>query len=69
MDRTTILVSLAIAFCAFALTWATARHFTGLAEEYGAALAIAVGVGVVVGLAYAVLEGRLFGVRRRRKHS
>ena len=67
MSRTSILASLAIGCCAFALSWATVRHFTSLAQEYGSALAIAVGVGVVVALGCAVLESRWFDVRRRRK--
>ena len=67
MDRSSILVALAIGFSAFALTWATVRHFTGLEQEYGSALAIAVGVGLVVAIAYAVLEWRMFAGRRRRK--
>ena len=67
MDRTSILVALAIGFSAFALTWATVRHFTGLAEEYGAALGIATGVGLVVTIGWVLLESRLFDVWRRRK--
>ena len=68
MDRASLLVALAIGFSAFALTWATVRHFTGLEQEHGSALAIAIGVGLVVTIGYAVLESRLFDVRRRRKH-
>jgi len=68
MERSSALVALAIGFSAFALTWATVRHFTGLAQEYGSALAIAVAVGLVVAIGYAVLESRLFDVWRRRKH-
>lgn len=67
MDKSSILVSLAIGFAAFALTWATVRHFTGLAQEYGSALAIAVAVGLVVALGYVVLESSLFDAWRRRR--
>ena len=67
MERTTLLVALAIGFSAFALTWATVRHFTGLAEEYGWALGIAVAVGLVVMIGYALLESRLFDVWRRQR--
>ena len=68
MERTSLLVALAIGIAAFGLTWATVRHFTGLAEEHGSALAIAIGVGLVVAIGYAVLESRLFGVRRQHRH-
>ena len=67
MERTTILVGLAIGVCAFALTWATVRHFTGLAQEQSLALAIAVVVGVFVGVGYAVVESRLFELWLRRR--
>lgn len=67
MDRGSLLVGLAIGLAAFGVTWATVRHFTGLAQEHGSALAIAIGVGLVVALGYAVLDSRLFDLRRRRK--
>jgi divalent metal cation (Fe/Co/Zn/Cd) transporter len=69
MERTTVLVGLAIGVCAFALAWATVRHFTGLAEEQGWALAIAIAVGAIVGVGYAILESRLFdfGLRGHRR--
>jgi hypothetical protein len=68
MDKSSILVGLAIGVCAFALSWATARHFTGLAEEHRLALAIAISIGVFVGVGYAALESRLFDTWRRRHH-
>ena len=45
MRLSTILFGLGIGVCTFAVTWATARHFTGLAQEYGLALAIGIAVG------------------------
>ena len=66
MELRSILVGLAIGVCAFALSWATARHFTGLAAEHGLALTIAISIGVIVGLGYAVLESSLFDLWRRR---
>lgn len=68
MEVRSILVGLAIGVCTFALTWATARHFTGLAQEHGLALAIAIAVGLTVGVGYAVVESRLFDMRLRRRH-
>jgi len=62
------LVGLSIGVCTFALTWATVRHFTGLAQEHGLALAIAIAVGLTVGVGYAALESRLFDMWRRRHH-
>lgn len=68
MDRASLLVALAIGLAAFGVAWATVRHFTGLSEEHGSALAIAIAVGAAVALGYAVLESRLFDLRRRRRH-
>lgn len=68
MEVRSILAGLAIGVCAFALTWATVRHFTGLAQEQGLALAIAVAVGVIVGVGYTVVESRLFDLWLRRRH-
>ena len=45
MEARSILVGLAIGVCAFALAWATVRHFTGLAAEHSLALAIAIAIG------------------------
>lgn len=60
MSFSSILVGLALGVCTFALAWATVRHYTGLAEEHGLALAIAVAVGLFVGIGYIVVESRLF---------
>lgn len=68
MEMRSILVGLAIGVCTFALTWATVRHFTGLTHEYDLALAIAIAVGLTVGVAYAVVESRLFDLWLRRRH-
>lgn len=68
MEMRSILVGLAIGVCTFALTWATVRHFTGLAQEYGLALAIAIAVGLAVGAGYTLLESRLFDMWLRRRH-
>ena len=68
MDKSSILVGLAICVCAFALSWATVRHFTGLAQEYGLALAIAISIGVFVGVGYALIESNLFAMWLRRRH-
>lgn len=68
MDKSSILVGLAIGVCSFALSWATVRHFTGLAQEDGLALAIAVSIGVFVGVGYALVESRLFDMWLRRRH-
>jgi divalent metal cation (Fe/Co/Zn/Cd) transporter len=69
MDKSSVLVGLAIGVCAFALSWATVRHFTGLAQENGLALAIAISIGVLVGVGYAVVESSLFDMwlRGRRR--
>ncbi|MGB5159632.1 MAG: hypothetical protein WBP10_15850 [Thermoanaerobaculia bacterium] len=69
MEIRSSLVGLSIGVCTFALTWATVRHFTGLAQEHGLALAIAIAVGLTVGVGYAVLESSLFDMwlRRRQK--
>lgn len=66
MSISSILVGLGLGLCTFALTWATARHFTGLAEEYGLALFIGIAVGLVIGLGYIVVESRLFDSWQRR---
>lgn len=66
MSLSAILVGLGLGFCTFALTWATARHFTGLAEEHGLALIIGIVVGLVFGLGYIVVESRLFDSWQRR---
>ena len=66
MSLSSILVGLGLGFCTFALTWATARHFTGLAEEHGLALIIGIVVGLVFGLGYIVVESRLFDSWQRR---
>jgi len=68
MEMRSILVGLTIGICTFALTWATVRHFTGLAHEHGLALAIAIAVGLTVGVGYAVVESRLFDLWLRRRH-
>jgi predicted small secreted protein len=68
MEIRSYLVGLAIGVCTFALTWATVRHFTGLAQEHGLALAIAIGVGLAVGAGYAIVESRLFDLWHRRRH-
>lgn len=66
MEARSILVGLAIGVCAFALAWATVRHFTGLAAEHSLALAIAIAIGVAVGGGYALLESGLFDMWLRR---
>jgi len=68
MDKSSVLVGLAIGVCAFGLSWATVRHFTGLAEEHGLALAIAISIGVFVGVGYALIESNLFDMWLRRRH-
>jgi len=68
MDKSSILVGLAIGVCTFALSWATVRHFTGLAQEDGLALAIAISIGVFVGVGYALVESNLFDMWLRRRH-
>lgn len=67
MEKSSILIGLGLGFCAFALMWATVRHFTGLAQEHGLALLIAIVVGVLVGFGYIVLESSLFDIRRRQR--
>lgn len=67
MEMRSILVGLAIGVCAFALSWATVRHFTGLAAEHSLALAIAIAIGVAVGGGYILLESRLFDMWPRRR--
>jgi len=66
MSISSILVGLGLGLCSFALTWATARHFTGLAEEHGLALIIGIAAGLVIGLGYIVVESRLFDSWQRR---
>jgi hypothetical protein len=61
-----LLIGLGIGVCAFALTWATARHFTGLAAENSLALVIGVVVGLVLGFGYVIVESRLFDSWRHR---
>ena len=68
MEKSSILTGVAIGVCSFALSWATVRHFTGLAEEHGLALTIAIVIGVIVGVGYAALESSLFDLWRRRHH-
>ena len=68
MDKSSILVGLAIGVCTFALSWATVRHFTGLAQEDGLALAIAISIGVFVGVGYALVESNLFDMWLRKRH-
>jgi len=60
MEKSSILIGLGIGLCTFALTWATARHFTGLAQEHSTALVIGVVAGLVIGIGYIVTESRLF---------
>ena len=68
MGKSSILVGLAIGVCTFALSWATVRHFTGLAQEDGLALVIAISIGVFVGIGYALVESSLFDMWLRRRH-
>ena len=68
MEKSSILVGLAMGVCAFALSWATVRHFTGLAQEHGLALAIAISIGVFVGVGYALVESSLFDMWLRKRH-
>ena len=60
MKLSTIGFGLGLGICTFGLAWAVARHYTGLAQESGAALVIAVVLGLVVGVGYIVVESRLF---------
>lgn len=66
MAKLDALVSLAIGFCAFGVAWPFIRHFTGLAEEHGSALVLAILIGLVTGIGYFVLETRLFDILQRR---
>ena len=66
MSFSSILVGLGLGLCTFTLTWATARHFTGLDQEHGLALIIGIVVGLVFGLGYIVVESRLFDSWQRR---
>jgi hypothetical protein len=68
MEMRSILAGLAIGVCTFALTWATVRHFTGLAQEYRLALAIAIAIGLTVGVGYAIIKSRYFDLWLRRRH-
>lgn len=66
MEKASVWVGLGLGFCTFGLAWATVRHLTGLTQEHGTALAIAIVVGLLVGGGYIVLESSLFDIRRRR---
>ena len=66
MNLSSILFGLGLGVCTFAVAWATARHFTGLAQEHGAALVIGIVLGLVVGIGYIVVESRLFDSWTRR---
>lgn len=66
MQISSLLIGLGLGVCTFALTWATARHFTGLAQEHGLALAIGIVAGLVVGCGYVIVESRLFDSWLRR---
>lgn len=66
MNLSSVLFGLGIGICTFAVAWATVRHFTGLAQEHGTALLIAIVLGLVVGLGYIVVESRLFDSWLRR---
>lgn len=68
MQISSLLIGLGLGVCTFALTWATARHFTGLAQEYGLALAIGIVAGLVVGCGYVIVESRLFDSWLRGNH-
>lgn len=67
MQISSVLIGLGIGFCTLALTWATARHFTGLAREHELALAVGILAGLIVGVGYVVIESRLFDSWQRRK--
>ena len=60
MSFSSLLIGLGLGLCTFAVTWAMARHFTGLDQEHGLALAIAIVVGLFFGIGYVVVESRLF---------
>jgi len=68
MRISSVLIGLGIGVCTFALTWATARHFTGLAQEYDLALVIGIVAGLIIGVGYMVAESRLFDSWQRRIH-
>ena len=68
MNLSSLLVGLALGVCTFALAWATVRHYTGLAEEHGLALVIAIVVGLVVGAGYVLVESRWFDSWPRRSN-
>ena len=67
MNLSSLMVGLGLGICTFAVSWATARHFTGLAQEHGLALLIGIVLGLVVGVGYLVIESRLFDSIARRK--
>ena len=67
MSCSSVLVGLGLGVCTFALAWATVRHYTGLAEEHGLALVIAIVIGLIVGCGYIVAESRLFDSWPRRR--
>jgi uncharacterized membrane protein YadS len=69
MQKSAILVGLALGVCTFAVAWATIRHFTGLEREHSLALMIAIALGIAVGVGWVILESRLFDswVGRRRR--
>lgn len=69
MQISSLLIGLGVGVCTFALTWATARHFTGLAEEHGLALVIGIVAGILFGCGYVIIESRLFDswLRRRQR--
>ncbi len=66
MSLSSLLFGLGLGVCTFAVTWATVRHFTGLAQEHGTALLIAIVVGLFVGVGYLLVESRLFDSSPRR---
>ncbi len=68
MEARSVLVGLAIGACTFALTWATVRHFTGLAQEQAWPWRSRLQSALTVGVGYAVVESRLFDLWLRRRH-
>lgn len=66
MSWSSIMFGLGIGLCTFGVVWPCARHFTGLAQESGLALIIAVASGLLAGLAWILAESRLLGILRRR---
>lgn len=67
MRFSSLVVGAGLGVCTFALTWAIARHFTGLAQEHSQALVIGILVGLVVGLGYVIIESNLFDTWLRRR--